>query len=181
MSKLILLDRDGVINFDSPDYIKSPEEWQPIPGSLEAIALLTRAGFTVAVTTNQSGVGRGYYDLKTLAAIHEKMLTQVREEGGEISAIFFCPHHPDEQCLCRKPKPGLLFQARDYFQADLSEVWSVGDSKRDIEAAVAAGCKPVLVRTGNGDKVLKDNQLNLPDSILIFDDLLAAARAALSF
>ncbi len=174
MKKLILLDRDGVINFDSSDYIKSPEEWIPIPGSLEAIAELTRKGFTIAVTTNQSGVGRGYYSLETLAAIHDKMLKSIHALGGEIAAIFYCPHTPEDHCECRKPKPGLLLQARDYFACDLKGVWAVGDSKRDLDAAVAVGCQPVLVKSGNGAALLAKEKL--PGSYLVFDNLLAVAK-----
>lgn len=176
MHKLIILDRDGVINFDSKEFIKSALEWHPIPGSLEAIARLTQAGYKVAVATNQSGVGRGLFDLKILAEIHHKMLTLVREQGGEIDAIFFCPHLPNAECECRKPKPGLLHQARNYFQTDLKHVWAIGDSKRDIEAAVAAGAQPVLVKTGNGTQVAHENP-SFPYPV--FDDLNSAVEALL--
>jgi D-glycero-D-manno-heptose 1,7-bisphosphate phosphatase len=168
-TKLIILDRDGVINFDSADYIKSPAEWHPIPGSLEAIAKLHQAGYQIAVATNQSGIGRGYYDLATLAAIHEKMLNAVRQLGGEIHGIFYCPQLPDANCDCRKPKPGLLYQIRDYFQYDLANVWSVGDSKRDLQAATAVKAQPVLVKTGNGAALLQKEKLAPP--IKVFDDL----------
>jgi D-glycero-D-manno-heptose 1,7-bisphosphate phosphatase len=170
---ILILDRDGVINFDSKHYIKSPEEWQPIPGSLEAIAALSNAGYTIAVATNQSGVGRKLYDQKTLAAIHEKMQAAVTALGGKIAAIFYCPHIPDEFCFCRKPEPGLLHQIRDYFQCDLNGVWLVGDSLRDLQAAEKVGCQPVLVKTGNGSALF--NTHTLPAHYRVFDDLSAVA------
>ncbi len=173
--KLIILDRDGVINMDSKAYIKSPEEWIPIAKSLEAIQLLTQLGFTIAIVTNQSGVGRGYYDLATLAAIHEKMLKAIRKVGGEIAAIFFCPHTPEAGCDCRKPKTGLFKRLQNYFQCDLKNIWAVGDSKRDIEAAVSVGCQPVLVKTGNGAQLLATQSLE--KNCLVFDDLWAVATA----
>lgn len=171
--KLIILDRDGVINFDSKYYIKSPDEWQPIPGSVDAIAALSRAGYTVVVATNQSGVGRGLYDLQTLDAIHEKMRQAIQAAGGDLAGIFYCPHTPDEFCLCRKPEPGLFVQIRDALHADLTGVWAVGDSLRDLQAAEKVGCQPVLVKTGNGAKLLAETVL--PDRYLIFDDLQAVA------
>lgn len=148
--KLIILDRDGVINHDSRDYIKSPAEWRPLPGSLEAISCLNRSGFRVVVATNQSGVGRGLFSVETLHRIHARMLEALKEHGGDIDAIFFCPHRPDDHCLCRKPRPGLLLDAAMRLRVPLKEVLAVGDSRRDVEAAVAAGARPVLVRTGNG-------------------------------
>jgi D-glycero-D-manno-heptose 1,7-bisphosphate phosphatase len=151
--KLIILDRDGVINHDSAAYIKSPDEWLPIPGSLEAIVRLCQAGYKVAVATNQSGVGRGYYSLATLAQIHEKMSQMVMALGGKIDAVFFCPHTPEMDCDCRKPKPGLFYQAARYFQTDLQGVPAIGDSLRDIQAAQAVGCEAILVQTGNGSEV----------------------------
>jgi len=172
--KPILLDRDGVINFESRHYIKSPDEWTPIPGSIEAIAALSQAGYAPVVVTNQSGVGRGLYDIKTLDAIHEKMRQAVQAIGGTLSAIFFCPHTPDEFCLCRKPEPGLLYQARDYLQIDLTNVWMVGDSLRDLQVAERVGCQPVLVKTGDGMETLQDNQC--PKQTLVFDDLQAVAQ-----
>jgi D-glycero-D-manno-heptose 1,7-bisphosphate phosphatase len=154
MQKLIILDRDGVINQDSPDYIKSPDEWIPIPGSLEAIAALNRAGFKVAVATNQSGIGRGLYTLEMLEKIHQKMHEQLALVEGHIDAIFFCPHVPTENCLCRKPKPGLFQQIFDHFHfiGSSEAILAIGDSLRDLEAAQAAGCSPILVLTGNGEK-----------------------------
>lgn len=172
--KPILLDRDGVINFESKYYIKSPDEWIPLPGSIEAIAILSQAGYTPIVVTNQSGVGRGLYDIKTLEAIHEKMRQTIEAAGGTLAAIFYCPHPPDEFCLCRKPEPGLLYQVRDYLQMDLTNVWAVGDSLRDLQAAEKVGCQPVLVKTGNGMDTFKKNQF--PQQTLVFDDLQAVAR-----
>jgi len=172
---LICLDRDGVINQDSEAYIKSPEEWHAIPGSLEAIARLTTAGYTIAVITNQSGLGRGLFDLKTLVAIHEKMLREIRAVGGEVAAIFYCPHLPGDQCACRKPQPGLLLQAKEYFQVTLKGVWMVGDTFRDVEAARAVGCQPVLVKTGKGKLIAETT--TLPTGCLVFDDLAAVADA----
>lgn len=155
--KFIVLDRDGVINFDSPDFIKSPEEWIPIPGSLAAIARLNQAGYKVAVATNQSGVARGLYDLKMLEAIHEKMRRLLKDENGYVDGIFFCPHGPEDNCDCRKPKPGLIEQIAEHFNFNIkeTEVWCIGDSLRDLEAAYSAGGKPVLVLTGNGQETAK--------------------------
>ncbi len=145
MKKIIILDRDGVINYDSLEYIKSPEEWIAIPGSLEAIAQLNRAGYHVFVATNQSGVGRRYYDVAMLDMIHEKMLAELAEVGGHIDEIFFCPHLPTDNCECRKPKPGLLYQLRDKYQINLADAFFIGDKASDIDAARAAGCKPILI------------------------------------
>lgn len=171
--KLIILDRDGVINYDSDAYIKSPEEWIPIPGSLEAIARLNQAGYTVTVATNQSGIARGYYDLATLEAIHHKMHTMVQSIGGQVDKIFFCPHGPDENCPCRKPKPGLFLQIAQHYQIDLGGIPAVGDSLRDIKAAEVAGCKPFLVLTGNGNKTL--SQLGDINNIPHYSNLAAFA------
>ena len=153
--KLIILDRDGVINEDSDDYIKSPEEWIPISGSLEAIACLTRAGYRIVVATNQSGVARGLFDLETLQRIHDKMCGDVTAAGGDIAAIFYCPHGPDDGCACRKPRPGLLRDIGARFAIDLSGVPTVGDSLRDIQAAQAVGARPILVRTGKGKNTVR--------------------------
>lgn len=173
----IILDRDGVINFDSDYYIKSPEEWMPIPGSLEAIATLNKLGYRVIVATNQSGVARNLYDMDTLYKIHEKLFQELEKVGGVIEEIFFCPHHPDDHCGCRKPQPGLLHQIQEKYALDLSETYFVGDSIADIRAAQTAGCKPILVMTGNGKKTLQQN----PDmaNVLQFDDL-AHAVASIS-
>ena len=150
--KLIILDRDGVINQDSDAYIKSPDEWIPIPGSLEAIAKLNREGYTVAVATNQSGLARGYFDLKALSAMHRKMETLLSDMGGQIDAVFYCPHGPKDGCDCRKPQPGMLHEIGERFQVNLKKVFFIGDTISDMKAATAAGVKPVLVRTGKGEK-----------------------------
>jgi D-glycero-D-manno-heptose 1,7-bisphosphate phosphatase len=171
--KLIILDRDGVINIDSEHYIRTPEEWHPIPGSIEAIALLTHAGMKVVVATNQSGLGRGYYDLETLNAIHAKMHHTVTAAGGKITEIFYCPHVPDDHCDCRKPKPGLVLQALKATQTQPDEACFVGDSSRDLEAAILANVKPVLVTTGNGAEALEKGIL---EKIGVFHDLLSFAK-----
>lgn len=166
---LIILDRDGVINQDSVDHIKSPEEWIPIPGSLEKIASLSQKGYQVVVATNQSGIALGYFDNRMLEAIHKKFRGELGKLGGHIDGIFFCPHHPDAGCECRKPRPGLLLKIAEHYQADLKKTWFVGDSLVDILAARAAGCQPVLVKTGNGLVTL--NKLSNRDGILVFEDL----------
>ncbi|MDX2165174.1 MAG: D-glycero-beta-D-manno-heptose 1,7-bisphosphate 7-phosphatase [Gammaproteobacteria bacterium] len=147
MLKLIILDRDGVINIDSDNYIKSPEEWHAIPGSLEAIAKLNKAGFKVAIATNQSGVGRGYYTLEVLEKIHEKMFAQMAKVGAHVDVIFYCPHKPDDDCNCRKPKSGLILQILDSLKISPKEALMIGDSQRDVDAAHAAGAEGVLVDT----------------------------------
>lgn len=152
--KLVILDRDGVINHDSAEYIRSPQEWRPIEGSLEAIANLHQNGFVICVATNQAGVGRGLYSLQDLEQIHSKMLQQVADSGGKITRVFYCPHHPDEDCLCRKPRPGLIHQIADYLQAPVEGVPLVGDKLTDIQAAIAAGCKPILVNEASADQTL---------------------------
>ena len=171
---LIILDRDGVINLDSPAFIKSPEEWLPIPGSLAAIGRLTQAGHTIAVATNQSGVGRGLYSLAALAAIHAKMLTAVQEHGGKIELVCFCPHHPDDHCACRKPKPGLFHQIGQLLQTELSQAIAVGDSLRDIEAARQVGCTLMGVKTGNGESLVSLPDVRLYKNLAAWvDDFLA--------
>jgi D-glycero-D-manno-heptose 1,7-bisphosphate phosphatase len=150
MIKLVILDRDGVINRDSPHYIKSPQEWHPIPGSLEAIARLNKASIKTAVATNQSGVARGYYTLETLVEIHQSMLESLKKAGGHLDALFFCPHHPDKQCECRKPKPGMLLDIARYLNIDLKDAVMIGDAKRDMEAAISAGTKGIFI--GPADK-----------------------------
>ena len=159
----IILDRDGVINEDSDAFIKSPDEWVPIPGSLEAIELLTRKGFRIAVLTNQSGIARGYFDEAMLARIHAKMMDAVAERGGKIEAIFHCPHGPEDFCDCRKPKPGLFHQFAAHFKVDTVGIPAIGDSFRDLEAARAVGASPILVETGNGRRTLAGNpDLDVP-------------------
>ena len=170
--KLVILDRDGVINLDSDQYIKSPEEWKPIAGSLEAIALLNQSGFRVVVCTNQSGIGRGLFEMDTLNAIHDKMIRALAQLGGHVDAIFFCPHTTTDECDCRKPKPGMLQQIEDRFNVSLQGVPAVGDSLRDLQAAVAIGAKPILVLTGKGKKTATDPEL--PRQTAVFPDLAAA-------
>ena len=167
---LVILDRDGVINRESDAYIKSPEEWIPLPGSLEAIARLNRAGFTVVVASNQSGVGRGLFDLNALDAIHSRMQAELAKVGGKIDTIFYCPHKPEDNCDCRKPKAGLFTQIAERYRADLKGVPAVGDSARDVTAARTAGARPILVLTGRGREAL----LALPE-VEHYTDLAAAA------
>lgn len=170
--KLVILDRDGVINQDSVQFIKSPAEWKPIPGSLDAIARLTQAGYRVVIATNQSGVGRGLFDMDALNAIHDKMHRAVQSVGGRIDAVFYCPHAADSKCDCRKPKPGMFQRIATCFNVDLAGTPSIGDSLRDLQAAVAVGGKPLLVLTGKGEKTQADG--NLPEGTLVFKDLSAA-------
>lgn len=171
--RYVLLDRDGVINQDSDQFIKSPEEWLPIEGSLEALALLNQQGYKVVVITNQSGLARGLLDNATLEQIHAKMQNLVVAQGGHIEAIYVCPHGPDNDCTCRKPKPGLLQQFAEDQQIDLKTTVFIGDSYRDIQAAQAVGAMPILVKTGKGQKTLTQH----PDlTIEIFDTLYDAAR-----
>lgn len=173
---LVILDRDGVINHDSDDFIKSPAEWRPIDGSLEAIAKLTAAGFIVAVATNQSGVGRGLFDKQTLERIHSAMRSAARQAGGEIDEIVFCPHRPDDECDCRKPAPGLFAKLARHYDMPLAGVPAIGDSLRDIDAAIAAGAKPILVLTGNGEQTAA--ALSARGAVIdTYPDLLAAATA----
>ncbi|PWB32297.1 D-glycero-beta-D-manno-heptose-1,7-bisphosphate 7-phosphatase [Pseudomonas sp. SDI] len=172
--KLLILDRDGVINQDSDAYIKSLDEWIPIPGSIEAIAQLSKAGWTVAVATNQSGIARGYYPLETLEAMHARLRALVAERGGEVGLVIYCPHGPDEGCTCRKPKPGMLRSIAEHYAVDLAGIWFVGDSKGDLEAAKAVDAQPVLVKTGKGQTTLGKG---VPDGTLVFEDLAAVARA----
>jgi D-glycero-D-manno-heptose 1,7-bisphosphate phosphatase len=169
---LVLLDRDGVINEDSPNYIKSPSEWLPIDGSLAAIARLNRAGSAVAICSNQAAVARGILSIETLRAIHDLMQSQLSESGGHVDAIFCCTHGPDEKCRCRKPAPGLLTQAMAELNHPPEQTTFVGDSLRDMQAALAARCLPVLVRTGNGSS--SEGSVRAIGVDLIFDDLAAA-------
>ena len=173
---LIILDRDGTINEDRDDYVKSADEWVPIPGALEAIARLNHAGWSTVVATNQSGLGRGLFDMASLNAMHSKMNTLLAKLGGRIDAVFFCPHNPDDLCDCRKPAPGLFKQIGERFGTDLSTVPVVGDSLRDLQAGVAAGCRPHLVRTGKG-RLTEDAQVHqqVPGT-QVHDDLSAFAE-----
>lgn len=172
--RLVILDRDGVINHDSDEFIKSVAEWRPIDGSIEAIARLSRAGFTISIASNQSGVGRGLLNLATLGNIHDTIRQRVAEAGGTLGEIVFCPHLPDQGCDCRKPRPGLLLQLAQHYGIDLQGVPFVGDSLRDLEAAHAAGAMPILVRTGNG-ATTEQRVAGLPYDVGIFNDLGAFA------
>ncbi len=175
MTRLVILDRDGVINADSPDYIKSPDEWQALPGSLEAIARLTRAGYTVVVASNQSGLGRGLFDANALAAIHRKMLASIEAAGGALGGIFFCPHAPEQSCECRKPAAGLFRKIAEQFGLSLEGVPAIGDSARDLAAARLVGARPMLVLTGNGQGTLDAGA----PGVEVYKDLGAAADALL--
>jgi len=176
--KLIILDRDGVINYDREQFIKSPDEWRPIPGSLEAIARLNHAGFRVVVATNQSGLGRRLLDTATLISIQEKLHKALTRVGGRIDAVFFCPHTADANCDCRKPKPGMLVDIGQRFGVELTGVPCIGDSLRDLQAAEACGAQPILVLTGKGEKTLRDG--NFPKNTIIFPDLAFAVTALLA-
>ncbi len=176
--KLIILDRDGVINFDSDQFIKNPEEWKPIPGSLEAIARLCQSDYRVVVATNQSGIGRGLFDMTTLNAIHDKMHKACALLGGRIDAIFFCPHTAESNCNCRKPKSGMIEEIAERYNMDLHGVPVVGDSLRDLEAATRLGAKPFLVLTGKGIKTQAKG--GLPEGTQIFPDLAAVVTHILS-
>lgn len=181
MMKLIVLDRDGVINEDSDAFIKSPEEWSLLPGSAEAIARLTHARYQVVVATNQSGVARGYFDLGVLNRIHEKMQREVGSAGGRIDAIFYCPHGPDDGCECRKPKPGMFQDIEKRLQIKLNGVPAVGDSLRDLQAAQAVGARVILVRTGKGAKAEKQLiEAPFAESVDVFDDLAAVVDSLLN-
>jgi len=172
--KLVILDRDGTINHDSDEHIKSPQEWHPIKGSLEAIARLAQADYRIVVATNQSGIARGLLDTRTLFAIHDMLLRAAAQAGGRIDAFFFCPHAADARCQCRKPQPGMLLEAARRFNVSLQDVCMVGDARRDLEAAAAAGARPVLVLTGNGRKTREEG--NLPPGTQVFADLAAFAE-----
>ena len=171
--KLVILDRDGTINLDSDQHIKSPEEWKPIKGSVEAIARLTQGDWRVVVATNQSGLGRGFFNMEALNAIHETMHRAVNQAGGRIEAIFFCPHAADSNCACRKPKPGMLHEIARRMNLSLAGVPMVGDGLRDLQAASAVGAKPYLVLTGKGRKTKQAG--GMPEGTKVFADLAAVA------
>src|ERR1044071_9385547 len=189
--KLVILDRDGTINHDSEDFIKSPNEWLPIEGSLEAIARLAQAGYRIVVATNQSGIARGFFDTATLGAlphplpraffdpaplvaIHDTLQRAAMQAGGRIDAFFFCPHAADSACACRKPQPGMLLEVARRFNVSLKGTYMVGDAPRDVAAAAAAGAKPVLVLTGRGRKTREEG--NLPPGTEVFENLAAFAE-----
>jgi D-glycero-D-manno-heptose 1,7-bisphosphate phosphatase len=173
---LIILDRDGTINEDRDDYVKSADDWIPIPGALEAIARLNHAGWHTVIASNQSGLGRGLFDMAALNAMHAKMNTLLAKVGGRIDAVFFCPHTPDEACDCRKPLPGLFRQIGERYGVDLANVPVVGDSLRDLQAGAALGCKPHLVRTGKGAVTEAGNVLHQVPGTVVHDDLAAFAE-----
>jgi D-glycero-D-manno-heptose 1,7-bisphosphate phosphatase len=182
---LVILDRDGVINEDSADYIRGVADWRPLPGSIEAIADLSRAGFHIAIATNQSGLSRGYFGLDELEEIHALLRQQVADLGGEIDGIFYCPHVPDEGCDCRKPATGLLQAIEEELQESVKDAYFIGDSLQDLQAARTMSCKPALVLSGKGEKTRDALQipgvaLTDPGLVPIFDDLAAAARAILN-
>lgn len=182
--KLIILDRDGVINHDRDDYVKSADECVPIVGSIEAMARLNKAGFTVVIATNQAGLAKGKFELEDLEAMHEKITALVEEQGGELGGIFYCPHHPDDNCKCRKPMPGMLDAIEAEFNTSVESCYFIGDSLRDLQAAVQKACKPILVKTGNGVRTLAqlavpglqtDSPLVTPEQVQVFDNLASAA------
>jgi D-glycero-D-manno-heptose 1,7-bisphosphate phosphatase len=175
--KLIILDRDGVINHDSEDFIKSPAEWIPIPGSLEAIARLNQAGYRVVVATNQSGIARGLFDVATLNAIHQKLHNAAQQAGADIDAIFYCPHAADDNCDCRKPKPGMLQTIASRFNTSLKGVPNVGDSLRDLQAGYGMDCVPYLVLTGKGQRTLEKG--GLPPGTVVYPDLASVVDSLL--
>lgn len=172
--KLVILDRDGVINYDSPQFIKTPAEWKPIPGSLEAITLLNQSGFRVALATNQSGIERGLFDMATLNAIHDKMHRALAQLGGRIDALFYCPHSADSNCECRKPKCGMLEEIGRRFGMDLEGIPNIGDSLRDLQAGAKMGMQNILVRTGKGETTLATG--DLPGDTWVCTDLAEAAQ-----
>ncbi|MCP3907114.1 MAG: D-glycero-beta-D-manno-heptose 1,7-bisphosphate 7-phosphatase [Oceanicoccus sp.] len=178
--KLIILDRDGVINEDSDAFVKSADEWIPVEGSIAAIARLSKAGFTVVVTTNQSGLGRGLFQESDLEAMHKKMHTMVKAAGGNIAAVVYCPHHPDDGCDCRKPKAGLITQIEQQFNTTAKGAFTIGDSLRDLEAGLKKGCIPILVKTGKGQKTLQKiiaEQNASFHNLAVYNNLAAAADA----
>jgi D-glycero-D-manno-heptose 1,7-bisphosphate phosphatase len=175
--KLVILDRDGVINHDSDHFIKNPDEWKPIPGSLEAIARFNQAGYRVVIATNQSGIGRGLFDMAMLNTIHDKLYRALAQVGGRIDALFYCPHAADLNCQCRKPRPGMLEEIGRRFNTPLQGVPAIGDALRDLEAAAAVGAQPMLVLTGKGQRTHETG--GLPPGTLVFTDLAAAAKQVL--
>ena len=180
LPKAVLLDRDGVINFDSPDYILTPEQWEAIPGSLEAIARLTQAGIPVAICSNQSGLGRGMMNEELFHAIHAKMLLAIEEAGGMLTHSAYCPHSPEEHCNCRKPLPGLVLEALDALDVKADDALMIGDSTRDIEAARAASVDSILVQTGYGNaEMILQKSLVINPEIKAYPDLASAVGAVL--
>jgi D-glycero-D-manno-heptose 1,7-bisphosphate phosphatase len=179
--KLIILDRDGTINADSDEFVKSPEEWRPLPGALEAIAKLNHAGWHIVVASNQSGLGRGLFDVASLNAMHSKMNKLLAALGGRIDAVFFCPHAADDHCGCRKPLPGLFEQIGERYNLPLQDVPVVGDSVRDLQAGACVGCEPHLVLTGKAERYRgQDLPPGFPPGTVVHEDLMAFADAVLA-
>lgn len=176
---IVILDRDGVINEDSPTYIKSADEWHAIEGSIEAMAALSRQRFRLFVASNQSGLGRGLFTQESLDSMHTKMQGLLAQAGGEVERIFYCPHVPEDACQCRKPATGLLDQLEEHLGGSIAGAYFVGDSLKDMQLAMAKNCRPLLVLTGNGQQTAKAEELNAHD-ILCFDNLLAASQYILS-
>ena len=177
--KLIILDRDGVINHDSDNYIKSVDEWEPIPGSLQAMGRLFQAGYSLVVVTNQSGIARGLYDIETLHSMHSKMDRLLEQYGGQVDAVFFCPHRPKDKCECRKPKDGIFQEIIKRYQCDLKNVPAIGDSFRDLQAAKSAGAEPILVKTGKGERTLANTEASELEGIAVYNNLAEVADAIL--
>lgn len=169
MQRMVILDRDGVINEDSDDYIKSAEEWLPIPGSIEAISRLKKAGFLVTVATNQAAIARGVFDLETLQQMHQKLSALLEQQGVALDGIYFCPHRPEDNCSCRKPKPGMLLNIARDFSIDLKATPFVGDNISDLQAAGFASAQPVLVKTGKGERTLQNQQAT--QAVPVYDNL----------
>jgi D-glycero-D-manno-heptose 1,7-bisphosphate phosphatase len=174
MARMVILDRDGVINEDSDDYIKSAEEWVPIKGSLEAISRLKKAGCLVTVVSNQSGLARGLFDQAALDSMHDKMSSLLAQRGVELDGIYYCPHGPNENCLCRKPKPGLLLEIAKTFDINLKDTWYVGDKMTDVQAAKMAGARPALVKTGKGMRTL--DKYGPLDDVPVYENLVSFVR-----
>jgi len=181
LPQAVLLDRDGVINFDSPDYILTPEQWRPIPGSLEAIARLHAAGIVVAIISNQSALARGYLDQQTFNAIHAKMMLAIEQAGGFISHVAYCPHGPDDLCRCRKPEPGMVVDTLSALKVGADQALFIGDSVRDVGAADAAGVRALLVQSGYGDAAsILDRSCQIQPLINAYADLTTAVDSILA-
>jgi D-glycero-D-manno-heptose 1,7-bisphosphate phosphatase len=177
--KLVILDRDGVVNYDSDEYIKTIDEFVPLPGSLEAIARLNHAGYTVVIATNQSGIARGYFTEDTLQQMHAKLTQLLQTAGGEVDGVYYCPHGPDDACDCRKPKPGLLKQIFSDYPVKPKDVPVIGDSLRDLQSALAVGAAPILVKTGKGERTLAELPHEFRD-VPVYADLASAVDALLN-
>lgn len=175
---MLILERDGVINEEPEEFVASPADWQPIPGSVEAIARANSAGYHVVIASNQPGLAQGRFDIDTLNAIHQRMFTELSVAGGHVDAVFFCPHAPQDKCQCRKPQPGMLLEIGTRFHADLQDVQVIGNSLGDIQAARAAGAQPVLVRTGKWQQTMQHKQELV--GVSVYENLAAAVDALLS-